>query len=62
MESAENLQNVEAIQNYKDLSNDILVNQYMADAGHPVNPDAEILDDVEYQLQKKTAKYGVLIK
>lgn len=44
-----------------DLSNDIIVNQYMADAGAPFNPDAEILDDVDLQLMKKSSQYGNLI-
>lgn len=28
--------------NYRDLSNDIDVNQFMADQGAPINPDAEV--------------------
>lgn len=44
-----------------DLSNDIIVNQYMADAGAPFNPDAEILDDIDLQLTKKSSQYGNLI-
>lgn len=36
-----------------DISRDIYVNQLMADAGAPVNPDAEIFDPIDSQISRK---------
>lgn len=41
-----------------DLTNDIKVNDYMADAGAPINPDAELLDDIDLELLKKKTRIG----
>lgn len=61
-DNIETMENEGKNQKVIDLSNDILVNQYMADSGAPINPDAEFLDDIDMELQKKSQKYGVLIK
>lgn len=36
-----------------DLTNDIYVNQLMADAGAPINPDAEVFDPIDAEIKQK---------
>lgn len=53
----EPLEDVEQNNQIVDLSNDINVNKYMADAGAKINPDAELLDDIDFELlQKKKSR------
>lgn len=45
-----------------DLSNDISVNQMLADQGAPVNPDAEIFDIHEYNMNRQQAERGAALQ
>lgn len=36
-----------------DLSNDIYVNQLLSDAGAPINPDAEVFDPIDAEINNK---------
>lgn len=52
-----NIENV-PVQKPVDLSRDIYVNQLMADAGAPIDPDAEVFDPVEAQIGDKYSPYS----
>lgn len=52
-ENFEDTNDIEAINKPVDLSNDIYVNQLLADAGAPANPDAEVFDPIEAEINYK---------
>lgn len=52
-ENFEDANDIERISKPIDLSNDIYVNQVMADAGAPANPDAEIFDPIDAEIGQK---------
>lgn len=76
IESNEQSNNDEAIENFDidepnaygtepvpiDLSNDISVNQMLADQGAPINPDAEIFDIHEYNIDRQQAERGAALQ
>lgn len=62
--SFEDTNDIEPINKPIDLRNDIYVNQLLADAGAPINPDAEIFDPIDAELDNKyrpTATFEKLV-
>lgn len=52
-ETFEDTNDIESVNKPVDLSNDIYVNQLMADAGAPINPDAEVFDPIDAEVGYK---------
>lgn len=52
-ENFEDTNDIEAVGKPVDLTNDIYVNQLMADAGAPINPDAEVFDPIDAEIKQK---------
>lgn len=45
-----------------DLSNDIAINQMLADQGAPMNPDAEVFDINEYNADRQQSRKGTAMQ
>lgn len=63
-ENFEDTNDIEPINKPIDLSNDIYVNQLMADAGTPINPDAEVFDPIDAEINYKyrpSAKFEKMV-
>lgn len=52
-ENFEDTNDIEPVGKPVDLTRDIYVNQLMADAGAPINPDAEVFDPIDAEIRQK---------